>query len=69
MPSRCGTAVTLAVAATLCVSLQGRALGETSDASQVSDAPVEQLRIVGGVADVNQYTRHEVPFWTTTCRA
>lgn len=26
-------------------------------------APV-QLRIVGGLAGVNQYTRHEAPFWT-----
>lgn len=26
--------------------------------------PVEQLRIVGGLAGVNAYTRHEAPFWT-----
>jgi TRAP-type C4-dicarboxylate transport system substrate-binding protein len=25
----------------------------------------QHLRIVGGVAGVNQYTRHEEPFWTT----
>lgn len=26
--------------------------------------PVEQLRIVGGLAGLNAYTRHEEPFWT-----
>lgn len=26
--------------------------------------PVERLRIVGGLASVNQYTRHEEQFWT-----
>jgi TRAP-type C4-dicarboxylate transport system substrate-binding protein len=26
--------------------------------------PVEQLRVVGGLAGVNAYTRHEEPFWT-----
>ncbi len=26
--------------------------------------PTVQLRIVGGLAGVNQYTRHEAPFWT-----
>ncbi len=28
-----------------------------------TDAP-QRLRIVGGLANVNQYTRHEEPFWT-----
>jgi TRAP-type C4-dicarboxylate transport system substrate-binding protein len=27
------------------------------------------LRIVGGLAGVNQYTRQEEPFWTSDCRA
>jgi TRAP-type C4-dicarboxylate transport system substrate-binding protein len=27
--------------------------------------PVQRLRVVGGLASVNQYTRHEAPFWTT----
>lgn len=27
-------------------------------------APVQKLRIVGGLASVNQYTRNEEPFWT-----
>lgn len=26
---------------------------------------VQRLRVVGGLADVNQYVRHEAPFWTT----
>src|SRR5438067_7422838 len=27
-------------------------------------APTQRLRIVGGLAGVSQYTRHEEPFWT-----
>ena len=31
-----------------------------------ASAPTSQrLRVVGGLASVNQYTRHEAPFWTT----
>ncbi|HJV95910.1 MAG TPA: TRAP transporter substrate-binding protein, partial [Albitalea sp.] len=33
-------------------------------AAAAGDAP-QHLRIVGGLAGVNQYTRHEEPFWTT----
>ncbi len=32
--------------------------------AQTTAAP-QHLRIVGGLAGVNQYTRHEEPFWTT----
>lgn len=32
--------------------------------ASVAAAP-QRLRIVGGLAGVNQYTRHEEPFWTT----
>ncbi len=28
-----------------------------------------RLRVIGGLADVGQYTRHEVPFWTSTVPA
>jgi TRAP-type C4-dicarboxylate transport system substrate-binding protein len=28
------------------------------------DAPVQRLRVVGGLASVNLYVRHEEPFWT-----
>src|SRR5688572_22190667 len=37
-----------------------------TQAAQSPQAPAErmQLRIVGGLAGVNQYTRHEAPFWT-----
>lgn len=32
--------------------------------AQTPPAPLQKLRIVGGLAGVNQYTRHEEPFWT-----
>jgi len=34
-----------------------------------SGPAVTRLRVVGGLADVNQYTRHEQPFWTQTLPA
>jgi TRAP-type C4-dicarboxylate transport system substrate-binding protein len=33
-------------------------------AAQVPASAPQHLRIVGGLAGVNQYTRHEEPFWT-----
>ncbi|MFZ4624870.1 MAG: TRAP transporter substrate-binding protein [Rhodoferax sp.] len=33
-------------------------------ADSVAAAPVLRLRILGGLADLNQYTRHEQPFWS-----
>lgn len=33
-------------------------------APSAPEAAVERLRIVGGLAGVNQYVRHEEPFWT-----
>lgn len=32
--------------------------------AQAQPAPIQKLRIVGGLASVNQYTRNEEPFWT-----
>ena len=32
--------------------------------AQGQSAPAQKLRIVGGLAGVNQYTRNEEPFWT-----
>jgi TRAP-type C4-dicarboxylate transport system substrate-binding protein len=32
--------------------------------AQTEPAPTQKLRIVGGLAGVNQYTRNEEPFWT-----
>jgi TRAP-type C4-dicarboxylate transport system substrate-binding protein len=32
--------------------------------AQTAREPVVQLRIVGGLAGLNQFTRHEAPFWT-----
>ena len=34
-----------------------------------SPVPAAALRIVGGLATLNQYTRHEAPFWTQTLPA
>lgn len=31
--------------------------------AQAQTVPVQKLRIVGGLASVNQFTRHEEPFW------
>ncbi len=35
-------------------------------ATPAQPPPETRLRIVGGLAQVNQYTRHEEPFWTQT---
>jgi TRAP-type C4-dicarboxylate transport system substrate-binding protein len=35
-----------------------------SDQVVAQTAPLQKLRIVGGLAGVNQFTRHEEPFWT-----
>ena len=32
--------------------------------AQAPKVAAQHLRIVGGLAGVNQYTRHEEPFWT-----
>lgn len=39
-------------------------LAAALSASHAQEAPVK-LRVVGGLAALSQYTRHEVPFWTT----
>lgn len=41
----------------------GQARPPAAQPTPAAAAPV-QLRIVGGLAGVNQYTRHEAPFWT-----
>jgi TRAP-type C4-dicarboxylate transport system substrate-binding protein len=35
-----------------------------SGGAPAQPAPVQKLRIVGGLASVTQYTRHEEPFWS-----
>jgi len=40
------------------------ALAQTAVAPAAGTAPVLNLRIVGGLAGLNQYTRNEEPFWT-----
>ena len=41
------------------------ACGARAPAADASIEPVQHLRIVGGLAGVNQFTRHEEPFWTS----
>lgn len=38
----------------------------TCPQARAQSEPVQRLRIVGGLADLNQYKRHEEPFWTRT---
>src|SRR5664279_3537587 len=62
-PAR-GSAIALrwrsAVGAALTVCL----LQASLCAAQAPAVPAQHLRIVGGLAGVNQYTRYEEPFWT-----
>ena len=44
--------------------LWGSMLRPMDARAQAASAPVQRLRIVGGLSGVNQYTRHEEPFWT-----
>jgi TRAP-type C4-dicarboxylate transport system substrate-binding protein len=53
----------LRAAATL-VLLAGAALAAPTTPISTSAEP-QHLRIVGGLASVNQYTRHEEPFWSS----
>lgn len=39
-----------------------------SGSAAVAQEPPLHLRIVGGLAGMNQYTRHEAPFWTQRLR-
>jgi TRAP-type C4-dicarboxylate transport system substrate-binding protein len=49
----------------LCVtSALGSLLALAAIPAQSQPAPILKLRIVGGLAGVNQYTRNEEPFWT-----
>jgi TRAP-type C4-dicarboxylate transport system substrate-binding protein len=44
----------------------GVALLAAAGAAAPQSAPAVRLRIVGGLAGLNQFTRHEEPFWTRT---
>jgi len=44
--------------------IQAGAQPSAQASAQAASAPVHRLRIVGGLSGVNQYTRHEEPFWT-----
>lgn len=52
------------VQAVSAVLLLSSMLRPTEAFAQAASAPVQRLRIVGGLSGVNQYTRHEEPFWT-----
>lgn len=58
--SRCGGAWLAAFAAFVACS----SAWPQSAAPPAPPAPPTQLRIVGGLAGLNQYVRHEEPFWT-----
>ena len=60
MPPFCSTMVSLHQATVLLCS----ALVLWSGLAPAQPAPAHKLRIVGGLASVNQYTRHEEPFWS-----
>lgn len=65
-PVRAGV---LATGCALAVTMSGLAWGQPRTAAAPPAAPPAaaapvQLRIVGGLAGVNQYIRHEAPFWT-----
>jgi TRAP-type C4-dicarboxylate transport system substrate-binding protein len=47
--------MTALLAAVMALALTGTSLAQTE---------VKRLRIVGGLAEINQYTRQEEPFWT-----
>ena len=47
-----------------CLAAAAVGLGAAGAARAAEPAPAPPLRIVGGLASVNQYTRQEEPFWT-----
>jgi hypothetical protein len=38
-----------------------------TDQASAQNVAVQKLRVVGSVAGLNQYVRHEEPFWTKRC--
>jgi TRAP-type C4-dicarboxylate transport system substrate-binding protein len=48
----------------LCLTLGFSAATLAQGTPAAADAAVERLRIVGGLAGVNQFVRHEEPFWS-----
>lgn len=52
------------VMASLGLSLAALAQAPTPNAAPAASNNAVALRIVGGLANVNQFTRHEEPFWT-----
>ena len=60
-----GPPLSTAAAPAVGAAAVGAAVGAPPVAAAAS-APVTALRIVGGLAGLNQYTRYEAPFWTET---
>ena len=48
----------------LAFAFAGLAFLASATAQTVPAAPLAKLRVVGGLAGINQYVRHEEPFWT-----
>jgi TRAP-type C4-dicarboxylate transport system substrate-binding protein len=62
--SECGNVPARRWAGALWVALVAGLAQGSPCAAQTPAAAPQHLRIVGGLAGVNQYTRHEEPFWT-----
>jgi TRAP-type C4-dicarboxylate transport system substrate-binding protein len=62
--SECGSVLARRWASALWVALVAGLVQGSPCAAQTPAAAPQHLRIVGGLAGVNQYTRHEEPFWT-----
>ncbi|MCW7536750.1 TRAP transporter substrate-binding protein [Aquabacterium sp. A7-Y] len=65
-PRRKGVAarIVLAFAAGMSLHLSFAADPPNPQTAKQSDAPPLKLHVLGGLANVHQYTRHEKPFWT-----
>lgn len=53
-------------AAAILLAALAMALGLNPLQARAQGEPAQRLRIVGGLGDLNQYRRHEEPFWTRT---
>jgi TRAP-type C4-dicarboxylate transport system substrate-binding protein len=58
-----GAAVLCGIPALAQAQAQAQAQGAAAQPSAPAKGPTQRLRVVGGLAGVNQYVRHEAPFW------
>lgn len=61
----CNSLLAAARPAALAITLAGALAATLAPRVQAQPSAPQRLRIVGGLAGLNQYTRHEEPFWTT----